>query len=204
MCPGPAAGLPSGSFCVLLPLSWSAGFDPSMPGHSGPAFVVQQCWEGKGPRQGLEGVLCPQDDQPRGFGSPASAQSSSALNCPGAPRRRECTLAPSFTANNRCPAAVLARDLAASEWATSFTQGQRLQAGSRGLLATAEGGACACPAGCSLPHPRGQSCPPRATGPGSALELQLREAPIGPCELSKGPWKLDSKAPCVSVVVGTM
>ncbi|XP_076726818.2 centrosomal protein of 131 kDa isoform X2 [Callospermophilus lateralis] len=41
------------------------------------------------------------DDQPRGFGSPASAQSPSTLNSPGGPRRRECALAPSFTANNR-------------------------------------------------------------------------------------------------------
>ncbi|KAM4824233.1 centrosomal protein of 131 kDa isoform 2-T3 [Urocitellus parryii] len=41
------------------------------------------------------------DDQPRGFGSPSSAQSPSTLNSPGGPRRRECALAPSFTANNR-------------------------------------------------------------------------------------------------------
>ncbi|XP_048653417.1 centrosomal protein of 131 kDa isoform X2 [Marmota marmota marmota] len=41
------------------------------------------------------------DDQPRGFGLPASAQSPSTLNSPGGPRRRECALAPSFTANNR-------------------------------------------------------------------------------------------------------
>nr|XP_026266576.1 centrosomal protein of 131 kDa isoform X2 [Urocitellus parryii] len=40
------------------------------------------------------------DDQPRGFGSPSSAQSPSTLNSPGGPRRRECALAPSFTANN--------------------------------------------------------------------------------------------------------
>uniref|UniRef100_A0A8D2CT23 Centrosomal protein 131 n=1 Tax=Sciurus vulgaris TaxID=55149 RepID=A0A8D2CT23_SCIVU len=41
------------------------------------------------------------DDQPRAFASPASAHSSSTLNCPVGPRRRECSLAPSFTANNR-------------------------------------------------------------------------------------------------------
>jgi hypothetical protein len=47
---------------------------------------------------------CPyysQDDQPRGFALPASVPSSSALGSPAGPRRKESTLAPSFTANNR-------------------------------------------------------------------------------------------------------
>ncbi|XP_073901002.1 centrosomal protein of 131 kDa isoform X3 [Castor canadensis] len=41
------------------------------------------------------------DDQPRGFALPASVPSSSALGSPAGPRRKESTLAPSFTANNR-------------------------------------------------------------------------------------------------------
>ncbi|XP_055097419.1 centrosomal protein of 131 kDa isoform X30 [Symphalangus syndactylus] len=43
------------------------------------------------------------DDQPRGFTLPSNARSSSALDSPVGPRRKECTvaLAPNFTANNR-------------------------------------------------------------------------------------------------------
>ncbi|KAI2585578.1 centrosomal protein 131 [Homo sapiens] len=43
------------------------------------------------------------DDQPRGFTLPSNARSSSALDSPAGPRRKECTvaLAPNFTANNR-------------------------------------------------------------------------------------------------------
>ncbi|CAH6776525.1 Cep131 [Phodopus roborovskii] len=41
------------------------------------------------------------DDQPRGFALPASAQSPSTLDSALGPRRKECTLAPSFTVNNR-------------------------------------------------------------------------------------------------------
>uniref|UniRef100_A0A2I2YXG8 Centrosomal protein 131 n=1 Tax=Gorilla gorilla gorilla TaxID=9595 RepID=A0A2I2YXG8_GORGO len=43
------------------------------------------------------------DDQPRGFTLPSNARSSSALDAPAGPRRKECTvaLAPNFTANNR-------------------------------------------------------------------------------------------------------
>uniref|UniRef100_A0A2K5YSD5 Centrosomal protein 131 n=1 Tax=Mandrillus leucophaeus TaxID=9568 RepID=A0A2K5YSD5_MANLE len=43
------------------------------------------------------------DDQPRGFTLPPNARSSSALDSPAGPRRKECTmaLAPNFTANNR-------------------------------------------------------------------------------------------------------
>ncbi|KAM6175979.1 centrosomal protein of 131 kDa-like [Erethizon dorsatum] len=41
------------------------------------------------------------DEQPRGFGLPANTQNSSVLDAPVGPRRKECTLAPSFTANNR-------------------------------------------------------------------------------------------------------
>ncbi|XP_005407354.1 PREDICTED: centrosomal protein of 131 kDa isoform X1 [Chinchilla lanigera] len=41
------------------------------------------------------------DEQPRGFGLPASTQNSSALDAPVSPRRKECPLAPTFTANNR-------------------------------------------------------------------------------------------------------
>lgn len=58
-------------------------------------------------RQGLvlgytEGYPCdPQDEQPRGCGLPANTQNPSAPNAPGGPRRKECTLAPCFTANNR-------------------------------------------------------------------------------------------------------
>ncbi|XP_063473378.1 centrosomal protein of 131 kDa isoform X45 [Symphalangus syndactylus] len=42
------------------------------------------------------------DDQPRGFTLPSNARSSSALDSPVGPRRKECTvaLAPNFTANN--------------------------------------------------------------------------------------------------------
>uniref|UniRef100_A0A2K5VY18 Centrosomal protein 131 n=1 Tax=Macaca fascicularis TaxID=9541 RepID=A0A2K5VY18_MACFA len=42
------------------------------------------------------------DDQPRSFTLPPNAQSSSALDSPAGPRRKECTvaLAPNFTANN--------------------------------------------------------------------------------------------------------
>ncbi|MEJ1269205.1 centrosomal protein 131 [Cricetulus griseus] len=43
----------------------------------------------------------PQDDQPRGFGLPASVQSPSTLDSALGPRRKECALAPSFTVNNR-------------------------------------------------------------------------------------------------------
>lgn len=42
-----------------------------------------------------------QDDQPRGLALPASAQGPSSLDCALGPRRKECSLAPSFTANNR-------------------------------------------------------------------------------------------------------
>uniref|UniRef100_A0A2K6D4P6 Centrosomal protein 131 n=1 Tax=Macaca nemestrina TaxID=9545 RepID=A0A2K6D4P6_MACNE len=43
------------------------------------------------------------DDQPRSFTLPPNARSSSALDSPAGPRRKECTvaLAPNFTANNR-------------------------------------------------------------------------------------------------------
>ncbi|XP_028643690.1 centrosomal protein of 131 kDa [Grammomys surdaster] len=41
------------------------------------------------------------DDQPRGFALPASVQSSSTLGSALGPRKKECSLAPSFTANNR-------------------------------------------------------------------------------------------------------
>ncbi|XP_063098373.1 centrosomal protein of 131 kDa isoform X3 [Cavia porcellus] len=41
------------------------------------------------------------DEQPRGCGLPANTQNPSAPNAPGGPRRKECTLAPCFTANNR-------------------------------------------------------------------------------------------------------
>ncbi|XP_052052145.1 centrosomal protein of 131 kDa isoform X2 [Apodemus sylvaticus] len=41
------------------------------------------------------------DDQPRGVALPASAQSPSTLDSTLGPRRKECSLAPSFTANNR-------------------------------------------------------------------------------------------------------
>ncbi|XP_003496925.1 centrosomal protein of 131 kDa isoform X2 [Cricetulus griseus] len=41
------------------------------------------------------------DDQPRGFGLPASVQSPSTLDSALGPRRKECALAPSFTVNNR-------------------------------------------------------------------------------------------------------
>ncbi|XP_031208678.1 centrosomal protein of 131 kDa isoform X2 [Mastomys coucha] len=41
------------------------------------------------------------DDRPRGLALPASAQGPSSLDCALGPRRKECSLAPSFTANNR-------------------------------------------------------------------------------------------------------
>ncbi|XP_029417166.1 centrosomal protein of 131 kDa isoform X2 [Nannospalax galili] len=41
------------------------------------------------------------DDQPRGLAVPASVQSPSAQDCALGLRRKDCTLAPSFTANNR-------------------------------------------------------------------------------------------------------
>lgn len=41
------------------------------------------------------------DDQPRDFASPANSQSPSTLDSALGPRRKECSLAPSFTANNR-------------------------------------------------------------------------------------------------------
>lgn len=41
------------------------------------------------------------DEQPRGLALPASAQSPSTLDSALGPRRKECPLAPSFTANNR-------------------------------------------------------------------------------------------------------
>ncbi|EHB09320.1 5-azacytidine-induced protein 1 [Heterocephalus glaber] len=41
------------------------------------------------------------DEQPRGLGLQANAQNSRAFDAPMGPRRKECTLAPSFTANNR-------------------------------------------------------------------------------------------------------
>nr|BAT46536.1 centrosomal protein 131 [Tokudaia muenninki] len=41
------------------------------------------------------------DSQPRGLASPASVQSPSTLDSALGPRRKECSLAPSFTANNR-------------------------------------------------------------------------------------------------------
>ncbi|XP_038184724.1 centrosomal protein of 131 kDa [Arvicola amphibius] len=41
------------------------------------------------------------DDQPRGFALPANDQSPSTLDSALGPRKKECTLAPSFTVNNR-------------------------------------------------------------------------------------------------------
>nr|XP_034363032.1 centrosomal protein of 131 kDa isoform X3 [Arvicanthis niloticus] len=41
------------------------------------------------------------DDQPRGFALPANVESPSILGSALGPRRKECSLAPSFTANNR-------------------------------------------------------------------------------------------------------
>lgn len=41
------------------------------------------------------------DDQPRGLALPASVQNPSTLDSALGPRRKECALAPSFTANNR-------------------------------------------------------------------------------------------------------
>lgn len=43
----------------------------------------------------------PQDDQPRGFALSANDQSPSTLDSALGPRKKECTLAPSFTVNNR-------------------------------------------------------------------------------------------------------
>ncbi|KAK2112314.1 hypothetical protein P7K49_012061 [Saguinus oedipus] len=80
---------------------WCAAARPGLIDEVVAWFLIAKGYCGEMSR--LDPDMTDPDDQPRDFTLPSNALSSSALDSPADPRRKECpvALAPSFTANNR-------------------------------------------------------------------------------------------------------